>query len=164
MAGPTEPERYNPQSFEEQWVAAWERDQAHAAPEPPDPARKRYVLEMFPYPSGDMHMGHVENYSIADAIARQWRMKGHDVLHPMGYDAFGLPAENAAISRGVHPREWTFANIERMRRSQMRLGFSYDWDRQVISADPGYYRWNQWIFLKLLERGLAYRKTAPVNW
>jgi leucyl-tRNA synthetase len=164
MAVSPNQERYDPQSFEERWVAAWEREQAHAAPAHPDPARKRYVLEMFPYPSGDMHMGHVENYSIADAIARQWRMKGHDVLHPMGYDAFGLPAENAAIRRGVHPKEWTFANIEKMRRSQTRLGFSYDWDRQVISADPGYYRWNQWIFLKLLERGLAYRKTAPVNW
>src|SRR5712692_440183 len=164
MAPPSDPPRYDPQSFEERWVATWEREGAHAAPEHPDPRRKRYVLEMFPYPSGDMHMGHVENYSIADAIARQWTMLGHDVLHPMGYDAFGLPAENAAISRGVHPKEWTFANIERMRRSQMRLGFSYDWDRQVISADPAYYRWNQWIFLKLLERGLAYRKTAPVNW
>ncbi|HMC08524.1 MAG TPA: leucine--tRNA ligase [Actinomycetota bacterium] len=157
-------DRYDPQSFEERWVAVWEAERLHAAPDHPRPGNKRYVLEMFPYPSGDMHMGHVENYSIADAIARQWRMKGHDILHPMGYDAFGLPAENAAIRRGVHPKEWTFANIERMRRSQMRLGFSYDWDRQAISADPAYYRWNQWIFLKLLERGLAYRRTAPVNW
>jgi leucyl-tRNA synthetase len=156
--------RYDPQSFEERWVEAWEREGGHRAPERPDPAGKRYVLEMFPYPSGDMHMGHVENYSIADAIARQWRMKGHAVLHPMGYDAFGLPAENAAIRRGVHPKDWTFANIERMRRSQERLGFSYDWDRELISAAPDYYRWNQWIFLKLMERGLAYRKTAPVNW
>ena len=159
-----DPPRYDPASFEERWVATWEREGAHAAPLMPAPGRKRYILEMFPYPSGDMHMGHVENYSIADAIARQWRMLGYDVLHPMGYDAFGLPAENAAISRKVHPKDWTFANIERMRRSQTRLGFSYDWDRQLISADPGYYRWNQWIFLKLLERGLAYRKTAPVNW
>jgi leucyl-tRNA synthetase len=157
-------ERYDPQSFEERWVAAWEASGLHTAPEHPSPERKRYVLEMFPYPSGDMHMGHVENYSIADAIARQWRMLGHDVLHPMGYDAFGLPAENAAIRRGIHPKKWTFANIERMRRSQMRLGFSYDWERQLISAEPDYYRWNQWIFLQLLERGLAYRKTAPVNW
>lgn len=136
----------------------------HRAPEHPDPAAKRYVLEMFPYPSGDMHMGHVENYSIADAIARQWRMKGHEVLHPMGYDAFGLPAENAAIRRGIDPKEWTFANIARMKASQMRLGFSYDWSRQLTSAAPDYYRWNQWIFLKLLERGLAYRRKAPVNW
>src|SRR3989440_7008729 len=157
-------DRYDPQSFEERWIAVWEAECLHAAPEHPRPGNKRYVLEMFPYPSGDMHMGHVENYSIADAIAGEWRMKGHDILHPMGYDAFGLPAENAAIGRGVHPKEWTFANIERMRRSQMRLGFSYDWDRQIVSADPAYYRWNQWIFLKLLERGLAYRKTAPVNW
>ena len=161
---PGEAPRYDPQSFEEGWVAAWERSGLHAAPAQPDPARRRYVLEMFPYPSGDMHMGHVENYSIADAIARQWRMKGHQVLHPMGYDAFGLPAENAAIKRGVDPGEWTFANIDKMRRSQKRLGFSYDWSRQLVSASPDYYRWNQWIFLQLLERGLAYRKTAPVNW
>ena len=145
-------------------MALWAEAGVHAAPANPDRATKRYVLEMFPYPSGDMHMGHVENYSIADAIARQWRMKGHQVLHPMGYDAFGLPAENAAIKRGVDPKEWTFANIERMRRSQKRLGFSYDWDRQLVSASPDYYRWNQWIFLKLAERGLAYRRTAPVNW
>src|ERR1700716_1848371 len=111
MATLPDQERYDPRRFEERWVAIWEREQAHAAPEYPDPARKRYVLEMFPYPSGDMHMGHVENYSIADAIARQWRMKAPEILPPMGYDAFGLPAENAAIQRGVHPREWTFANI-----------------------------------------------------
>lgn len=159
-----EPARYEPQRFEERWVEAWAEEGVHRAPADPDPARRRYILEMFPYPSGDMHMGHVENYSIADAIARQWRMQGYDVLHPMGYDAFGLPAENAAIRRNVHPKDWTFANIDRMRRSQKRLGFSYDWDREVISASPEYYRWNQWIFLKLMERGLAYRRTAPVNW
>ncbi|HLI56729.1 MAG TPA: class I tRNA ligase family protein, partial [Actinomycetota bacterium] len=139
-----DPARYEPQRFEERWVAAWAEEALFRAPANPDPAKRRYVLEMFPYPSGDMHMGHVENYSIADAIARQWRMKGHDVLHPMGYDAFGLPAENAAIRRGVHPKDWTFANIDRMRRSQERLGFSYDWDRELISASPEYYRWNQW--------------------
>ena len=162
--GAPEPGRYEPQRFEERWVEVWAGEGLNRAPANPDPAKRRYVLEMFPYPSGDMHMGHVENYSIADAIARQWRMKGHDVLHPMGYDAFGLPAENAAIRRGVHPKDWTFANIDRMRRSQKRLGFSYDWDRELISATPEYYRWNQWIFLKLMERGLAYRRTAPVNW
>ncbi|MGH2768228.1 MAG: leucine--tRNA ligase, partial [Actinomycetota bacterium] len=157
-------DRYDPHSFEERWIAAWEAQRLHAAPASPDPARKRYVLEMFPYPSGDIHMGHVENYSIADAIARYWRMKGYEVLHPMGYDAFGLPAENAAIKRGTHPKEWTWSNIEKMRASQVRLGYSYDWERVFASCDPAYYRWNQWIFLKLYERGLAYRKTAPVNW
>ncbi|MGH2705033.1 MAG: leucine--tRNA ligase [Actinomycetota bacterium] len=157
-------DRYDPHSFEERWIKQWEGQRLNAAPPAPDARRKRYVLEMFPYPSGDMHMGHVENYSIADAIARYWRMMGHQILHPMGYDAFGLPAENAAIKRGIHPREWTYSNIERMRDSQTRLGFSYDWDRVIRSCDPEYYRWNQWIFLKLHERGLAYRKTAPVNW
>src|SRR3979411_1018925 len=107
MATLPDQERYDPRGFEERWGAIWEREQAHAAPEYPDPARKRYVLEMFPYPSGDMHMGHVENYSIADAIARQWRMKGHDVLHPLGYDAVGLPAANAATPRGRHPADGT---------------------------------------------------------
>ena len=163
MTAPT-PARYDPAAFEEQWVSAWEHAGAHTAPAHPQPGSKRYVLEMFPYPSGDMHMGHVENYSIADAIARQWRMRGYQVLHPMGYDAFGLPAENAAIRRGIDPKEWTFANIERMRASQKRLGFSYDWDRQLTSAAPDYYRWNQWIFLKFMERGLVYRRRAPVNW
>ncbi|MGH2687278.1 MAG: class I tRNA ligase family protein, partial [Actinomycetota bacterium] len=157
-------ERYDPQSFEPRWIDQWEQQQLHRAPVSPQSTPKRYVLEMFPYPSGDMHMGHVENYSIADAVARYWRLLGYEVLHPMGYDALGLPAENAAIRRGIHPREWTYANIEKMRASQIRLGFSYDWDRMIVSADPAYYRWNQWIFLKLYERGLAYRKKSPVNW
>ena len=157
-------ERYDPQSFEPRWIDQWEKQQLHRAPVSPQSTPKRYVLEMFPYPSGDMHMGHVENYSIADAVARYWRLLGYEVLHPMGYDALGLPAENAAIKRGIRPRDWTYANIEKMRASQVRLGYSYDWDRMVVSADPAYYRWNQWIFLKFYERGLAYRKKSPVNW
>jgi len=142
----------------------WEADGIYAAPEFPKGPSKRWVMEMFPYPSGDLHMGHVENYTIADAMARYWRMRGHEVMHPMGYDAFGLPAENAALKRGVHPGDWTRGNIERMRSSFKRLGFSYDWDREVVSCEPEYYKWNQWIFLQMYERGLAYRKTSPVNW
>jgi len=156
--------RYEPQTFEEKWVGDWEAAGIYQAADKPDPAKKRFVMEMYPYPSGDLHMGHVENYSIADATARYWRMRGFEVMHPMGYDAFGLPAENAAISRNIHPREWTDRNVEFMRSSFRRLGFSYDWNRELITCDPEYYRWNQWIFLKMRERGLAYRKTSPVNW
>jgi leucyl-tRNA synthetase len=157
-------DRYDPKSFEPRWAGEWEHRALYAASDYPDAGRKRFVMEMFPYPSGDLHMGHVENYSIADAMARYWRMRGFEVMHPMGYDAFGLPAENAAIQRGIHPKEWTDSNIEQMRSSFKRLGLSYDWMREVISCEPNYYHWNQWIFLKFYERGLAYRKQAPVNW
>ena len=157
-------ERYEPNTFEERWVSEWEATGIYEASERPDPSRKRFVMEMFPYPSGDLHMGHVENYSIADSMARYWRMRGFEVMHPMGYDAFGLPAENAAMKHGVHPREWTSQNIQQMRSSFKRMGCSYDWNREVISCNPDYYRWNQWIFLKLHEQGLAYRKTSPVKW
>jgi leucyl-tRNA synthetase len=154
---------YDPHSFEEGWAAAWERDGIYTTPEDAS-GGKRFVMEMFPYPSGDLHIGHVENYSIADVLARFSRMRGLSVLHPMGFDAFGLPAENAAIRRGIHPREWTYSNIEQMRASLVRLGFSFDWSRQVVTCEPGYYRWNQWFFVKLFERGLAYRKKSFVNW
>ncbi|MGI8426375.1 MAG: leucine--tRNA ligase [Actinomycetota bacterium] len=157
-------ERYDPATFEQRWAEVWEADRLYSAPALPDRKSKRWVMEMFPYPSGDLHMGHVENYSIADAMARYWRMKGFEVMHPMGYDAFGLPAENAAMKRGVHPREWTLGNVAKMRSSFKRLGYSYDWDREVVSCEPDYYRWNQWIFLQMYERGLAYRKTSAVNW
>jgi leucyl-tRNA synthetase len=157
-------DQYDPHEFEEAWSRRWEAEKIYAAPDDPGNKRKRFVMEMFPYPSGDLHMGHVENYTIADAMARYWRMRGFEVMHPMGYDAFGLPAENAAMRRGVHPREWTMSNIGMMRSSLRRLGYSYDWSREVISCEPDYYRWNQWIFLKFYEAGLAYRKTSPVNW
>lgn len=156
-------EKYAPQEFEERWMNEWESQRLYVAPDQPQ-GKKKWVMEMFPYPSGDLHMGHVENYTIADAMARYWRMTGHEVMHPMGWDAFGLPAENAAIQRNVHPRKWTRSNIALMHSSLTRLGYTYDWNREITSCDPAYYRWNQWIFLQLYERGLAYRKKSPVNW
>jgi leucyl-tRNA synthetase len=150
--------------LEARWLPRWESANAWAAPRVPT-KDKRYVLEMYPYPSGDMHMGHVENFAgIGDAIARYWRMRGFDVLHPFGFDALGLPAENAAIKRGIDPREWTYANIAQFTKSCKRLAISYDWARSFASSDPEQYKWNQWIFLRLFERGLAYRKMAKVNW
>jgi leucyl-tRNA synthetase len=154
---------YDPRRIEEQWQAAWEREGLyHAAEDTGKP--KKYVLEMFPYPSGDIHMGHVRNYTIGDVIARQASMAGFEVLHPIGWDAFGLPAENAAIKSDSHPATWTYANIDKQMASFKRMGFSYDWDRAVKSCDVDYYRWGQWIFLKMWERGLVERKSSPVNW
>ena len=154
---------YDPQSIERKWQARWDADRAFEADA--DPAKsKYYVLEMLPYPSGTMHMGHMRNYTIGDVIARYKRMCGFHVLHPMGWDAFGLPAENAAIQRGIHPREWTNSNIESFKRVCRRFGFSYDWRREISTCEPEYYRWNQWLFLRMLERGIAYRKRSRVNW
>jgi leucyl-tRNA synthetase len=156
-------ERYNPQVVEEKQQARWERAKSFSRGR----ARggiKYYLLEMFPYPSGNIHMGHVRNYSIGDVLARFLRMQGHEVLHPMGWDAFGLPAENAAIQHGVHPADWTYANIAKMRAQLRRLGYSYDWDRELATCHPEYYRWEQLFFLKFYERGLIYRKTAAQNW
>ncbi|HEY6293186.1 MAG TPA: leucine--tRNA ligase [Terriglobia bacterium] len=154
---------YDPQQIEAKWQERWAREKLFEAD--PDPARRKYyVLEMLPYPSGDIHMGHVRNYSIGDALARYLRMLGYNVLHPIGWDAFGLPAENAAIKSGRHPSEFTFSYIDRMRGQLQRLGFSYDWRREVASCVPEYYRWNQWFFIKMFERGLAYRKKSRVNW
>ena len=154
---------YNPQDIEVKWQKRWADDKLFATEaEPGRP--KYYVLEMLPYPSGDIHMGHVRNYSIGDALARYMAMKGFNILHPIGWDAFGLPAENAAIKHQRHPSEFTFTYIERMRKQLQRLGVSYDWRREIASCVPEYYRWNQWFFLKMYERGLAYRKQSRVNW
>ena len=156
-------EKYQPKKIEEKWQRIWEEGKSFQVTE--DSRRpKYYLLEMFPYPSGRIHMGHVRNYSIGDVIARYKRMRGYNVLHPMGWDAFGLPAENAAIERGVHPKIWTEENILYMREQLKRMGLSYDWGREVATCEPEYYRWNQWIFLKLYERGLAYKKMSSVNW
>src|SRR5215469_15729838 len=157
-------ERYNAQQMEEKWSARWQQDAKLYAAEENSTKPKYYVLEMLPYPSGALHMGHVRNYSIGDALARYMWMNGYNVLHPMGWDSFGLPAENAAISAQVPPREWTLRNIANMKAQMKRLGFAYDWAREVTTCFPDYYRWNQWFFLKLYERGLAYRKKSKVNW
>jgi leucyl-tRNA synthetase len=157
-------ERYNPREVEEKWFARWQDDPALYAAEPHSTKPKYYVLEMLPYPSGALHMGHVRNYAIGDALARYMWMNGYNVLHPMGWDSFGLPAENAAISAQVPPREWTVRNIANMKAQMKRLGFGYDWSREVTTCLPEYYRWNQWFFLKFYERGLAYRKKSKVNW
>ncbi len=154
---------YDPQAIEQKWQEIWERAGAYDADaEPGRP--KYYVLEMLPYPSGTLHMGHMRNYTIGDAVARYKRMRGFNVLHPLGWDSFGLPAENAAMQHNIHPREWTNANIAQMKAVCRRFGFSYDWRREISTCEPEYYRWNQWFFLKMYERGLAYRKRSRVNW
>ena len=158
-------ERYHPQVVEKKWLERWQSDPRLYAAEPPESSKKKYyVLEMLPYPSGALHMGHVRNYSIGDALARYMWMNGYNVLHPMGWDSFGLPAENAAIQNNTPPREWTLGNIAKMKAQMNRLGFAYDWSREVTTCLPDYYRWNQWFFLKFYERGLAYRKKSKVNW
>jgi leucyl-tRNA synthetase len=154
---------YSFKEIEQRWQRYWEERRQFKVSE--DPSRpKYYLLEMYPYPSGKIHMGHVRNYSIGDVAARYKRMRGYNVLHPMGWDAFGLPAENAALENNTHPAIWTDENIRYMRTQLKRMGFSYDWDREVASHDPDYYRWNQWFFLKMYERGLAYKKGSLVNW
>jgi leucyl-tRNA synthetase len=156
-------ERYRPEVIEAKWQRLWlERQPSRATEEPAK--SKYYVLEMFPYPSGRIHMGHVRNYSIGDVVARFKRMRGFNVLHPMGWDAFGLPAENAAIERGVIPETWTAENIHYMKTQLQRMGLSYDWQREVATCEPSYYRWNQWIFLQFFKKGLAYKKNSFVNW
>ncbi|HEU4541535.1 MAG TPA: leucine--tRNA ligase [Jiangellaceae bacterium] len=161
-------QHYDPTLNADRWIALWDEREVFAAsaltgPEPSVRPRT-YVVNMLPYPSGDLHMGHAEAYSIGDAIARFARMRGHDVLNPIGWDSFGLPAENAAIRRGLDPREWTYANIETQARAFRRLGISFDWRTRLHTSDPEFYRWNQWLFLRMHERGLAYRAAAPVNW
>ncbi|NPV27182.1 MAG: leucine--tRNA ligase [Firmicutes bacterium] len=156
-------EKYVFSEIEPKWQQEWVAQDLYRVTEDPDKP-KYYNLEMFPYPSGNLHMGHVRNYAIGDVVARFKTMHGYNVLHPMGWDAFGLPAENAAIKHGVHPAKWTWDNIANMRRQLKQMGISYDWDREVASCHPEYYRWTQWLFLKLYEKGLAYKKTAAVNW
>ena len=154
---------YDPQKIEAKWQRHWEQLKLFEADV--DPGRQKYyVLEMLPYPSGDIHMGHVRNYSIGDALARYMWTKGYNVIHPIGWDAFGLPAENAAIKHQRHPSEFTFSYIDRMRAQLKRLGVSYDWRREIATCVPEYYRWNQWFFLQMYKRGLAYRKKSRVNW
>ncbi len=155
--------RYNPASIEQQWQQTWAEQGVDLTPEDSNKP-KYYALSMFPYPSGSLHMGHVRNYTITDVLARVRRMQGYRVLHPMGWDAFGLPAENAAIDRGIHPAKWTEQNIAQMRTELKRLGLSYDWNREVATCSPAYYKWTQWIFLQFFQAGLAYQKESAVNW
>jgi len=155
--------KYNAQQIEAKWQAKWLEENVFQVDESSD-REKYYVLEMFPYPSGNLHMGHVRNYSIGDVVARFKHMQGFNVLHPMGWDSFGLPAENAAIKHGVFPRDWTLSNIDNMREQLKSMGISYDWDREVATCLPDYYKWTQWLFLQLYKNGLAYKKHAAVNW
>ena len=150
------------EEIEKKWQEKWEKSNLFKVSRS-EGVSKFYCLEMFPYPSGNIHMGHVRNYSIGDVIARYKRMKGYNVLHPIGWDAFGLPAENAAIERNIHPAKWTRSNISNMKNQLKRLGFSYDWDREIATYKPEYYRWNQWIFLQMYKKGLVYKKEASVN-
>ena len=153
--------KYNPHEIEPKWQRFWEERGLMKAREE---GEKYYVLEMFPYPSGDLHMGHLKNYTMGDALARFKKQQGYSVLHPMGWDAFGLPAENAALKFGKHPAEWTFDNIARAKESLNLMGILYDWDREVTTCTPEYYRWNQWIFIQMYKAGLVYRAGGLVNW
>ncbi|CAA9326710.1 MAG: Leucyl-tRNA synthetase, partial [uncultured Gemmatimonadaceae bacterium] len=164
-AAPAAAARYDARTAEPRWQAAWEERGAFAVPDvPPADARKYYVLEMFPYPSGKIHMGHVRNYTLGDVVARYKRARGHLVLHPMGWDAFGLPAENAARERGVHPAKWTYENIANMRAELKRMGLSLDWSREFATCDPEYYGQQQRLFLDFWRAGLVERKESWVNW
>ena len=159
-----EHEAYDIHGVEAKWLPIWDQIQPFKSGRTDDARPKRYVLDMFPYPSGDLHMGHAEAYAMGDVIARYWIQKGFNVMHPIGWDSFGLPAENAAIKRGSDPREWTYENIAVQKASMRRYACSFDWDRVLHTSDPEYYRWNQWIFLQMYKKGLAYRKDSPVNW
>ena len=156
-------EQYLPEKVEKDAQEYWDKHQTFKAVE--DPRREKfYCLSMFPYPSGKLHMGHVRNYTIGDVLARFMRMQGRNVLQPMGWDAFGLPAENAAIANNVPPAKWTYDNIAYMKQQLKSLGFAIDWGRELATCKPDYYRWNQWLFLRMLEKGIAYKKTGVVNW
>ncbi|MDZ7578177.1 MAG: leucine--tRNA ligase [Candidatus Nanopelagicales bacterium] len=155
---------FDPESIQDKWLPVWDELRAFRSGDHDDERPRMYVLDMFPYPSGDLHMGHAEAYALGDVVARYWVQRGRNVLHPIGWDAFGLPAENAAIKRGVDPGQWTYDNIAQQMASMRRYACSFDWDRVLNTCDPEYYRWNQWLFLKMFERGLAYRKASSVNW
>jgi len=157
-------EAYDVQGIQEKWLPVWDQIEPFKSGRPDDPRPKKYVLDMFPYPSGDLHMGHAEAYALGDVIARYWVQKGYNVMHPIGWDSFGLPAENAAIKRGTDPRAWTYENIEVQKASMRRYACSFDWDRVLHTSDPEYYKWNQWLFLEMYKKGLAYRKDSAVNW
>ncbi|PIE99635.1 MAG: leucine--tRNA ligase, partial [Propionibacterium sp.] len=163
MSQPTEPVTYDAVAAQEKWQSFWEADQTFKVLDD-ETIERRYVLDMFSYPSGDLHMGHAEAYAMGDVVARYWRMKGYNVMHPIGWDSFGLPAENAAIKANTHPAEWTYANIETQARSFKRYGLSLDWSTRIHTSDKEYYRWTQWLFARFYERGLAYRKNSYVNW
>ena len=155
---------YDAAAIQDKWLPIWEKLQPFRSGDPDDRRPRKYVLDMFPYPSGDLHMGHAEAYALGDIIARYWRLQGFNVMHPIGWDSFGLPAENAAIKRGIDPREWTYANIDQQKVSMKRYATSFDWDRVLHTSDPEYYKWNQWLFLQMFKKGLAYRKDSWVNW
>ena len=157
-------EGYDPTTLQDKWLEVWDRLAPFRSGRPDDDRPRKYVLDMFPYPSGDLHMGHAEAYALGDVLARYWVQQGYNVMHPIGWDAFGLPAENAAIKNSADPRAWTYENIATQKESMRRYGCSFDWDRVLNTCDPEFYRWNQWFFLKMFERGLAYRKDSAVNW
>jgi len=161
----TEPENdYDVVAIQDKWLPIWDEMRPFASGNKADPRPKKYVLDMFPYPSGDLHMGHAEAYALGDVIARYWVQRGFNVMHPIGWDSFGLPAENAAIKRGLDPRGWTYDNIAQQKSSMRRYACSFDWDRVLVTSDSMYYRWNQWLFLEFYKKGLAYRKNSLVNW
>ncbi len=163
VVGATE-DVYDVQQIQDRWLPVWDELQPFRSGDPHDVRDKMYVLDMFPYPSGDLHMGHAEAYALGDVVARYWVQRGFNVMHPIGWDAFGLPAENAAIKRGIDPSVWTYENIEQQKASMRRYACSFDWDRTLNTCDPEYYKWNQWIFLQMFKRGLAYRRASQVNW
>ncbi len=164
VAGQAEPETFDADAMQERWLPVWDELAPFRSGRPDDERPTKYILDMFPYPSGDLHMGHAEAYALGDVVARYWTQRGFNVMHPIGWDSFGLPAENAAITRGLDPRGWTYDNIAQQRSSMRRYACSFDWDRVLVTSDPEYYRWNQWLFLRLHENGLAYRRPSLVNW
>ncbi|BDZ50942.1 hypothetical protein GCM10025867_31830 [Frondihabitans sucicola] len=164
LTAESSPRDYDFEAIQAKWLALWEERQPFTVDDPADKRPRKYIMDMFSYPSGDLHMGHAEAFAFGDIVARYWRQQGFQVLHPVGWDSFGLPAENAAIKRGTDPREWTYANIDQQRESMKAYGVSVDWTREIHTSDPEYYKWNQWLFLKMYEKGLAYRKDSWVNW